>query len=64
MQVVPYDLPEPFTIKEFAGAAKIHRDLAASVVPLLKEIGIVKWVGKRGREYLYETVETTEAASL
>ena len=57
MQVVPCDLEEPFTIKEFARAAKIHRDLAASVVPLLKEIEIVKWVGKRGREYLYETIE-------
>lgn len=58
MQVVPYDLPEPFTIKEFAKAAKIHRDLAASVVPLLKEMNLVKWVGKRGREYLYEIDDT------
>lgn len=58
MQVVPYDLQEPFTIKEFAKAAKIHRDLAASVVPLLKEMDLVEWVGKRGHEYLYVANDT------
>lgn len=53
MQFVPIDIPEPFTIKEFAKAAGIRRDLAAEAVPLLVWLDILEHVGKRGREYLY-----------
>lgn len=57
MQFVPFELEEHFTVKEFAQAAGIHRDLASVTLPLLMHMGIVARVGKRGREYLYETVE-------
>lgn len=53
-QFVPYEIEEPFTIKEFAKAAGIQRDLAGVTVPLLMNMGILMRVGKRGREYIYE----------
>lgn len=57
LQLVPYELPEVFTVKEFAQAAGVHRDLAGDVLPLLVYMGLLVRVGKRGREYLYETAE-------
>lgn len=58
MQVVPCELEQDFTVKEFARAAGIHRDLAALVVPLLMHMRILVRTGRRGREYLYEAAET------
>ena len=57
MQLVPYELDDAFTVKEFADAASIHRDLASVTLPLLMHMGLVDRVGKRGREYLYEAAE-------
>ena len=57
MQFVPVEIEEPFTIKEFAKAAGIRRELAAEAVPLLYYMEILKRVGKQGREYLYEVEE-------
>lgn len=54
MQLVPYELEEAFTVKEFAQMAGIHRDLAGCVLPLLAHMQILARTGKRGREYLYE----------
>ena len=53
-QFVPYEIEEPFTVKEFAKTAGIHRELASVAVPLLMNMGILTRVGKRGREYIYE----------
>ncbi len=53
LQLVPYELEEAFTVKEFAQAAGIHRDLAGEVLPLLTHLGLLDRCGKRGREYLY-----------
>lgn len=57
MQLIPYELEDGFTVKEFAKAASIHRDLAGVVLPLLMHMGLVVRIGKRGREYLYEIAE-------
>ena len=57
MQFVPIDIAEPFTIKEFAKAAGIKRELAADAVPLLMYLDILQRTGKRGREYLYQVEE-------
>lgn len=57
MQFVPFELKDSFTVKEFAQAAGIHRDLASVALPLLMHMGIVARVGKRGREYLYEAAD-------
>lgn len=57
MQFVPYDLPEPFTAKEFAKYAKIPADLARTVLLILTDLEIVERPGKTGREYLYRIRE-------
>jgi hypothetical protein len=54
MQFVPYDLPEHFTVKEFAKAAHIKADLASVVVNILFYLGTIKRTGSKGRSYLYE----------
>lgn len=59
VQVIPHELEEPFTVKEFAKAAKIHRDLAQITLHILYHMNLVERVGKRGREYLYEVPEYT-----
>ena len=56
VQVIPYELEEEFTVKEFAQAAKIHRDLAQVTVHILHSMKLVGRTGKRGREYLYEVM--------
>lgn len=54
IQVIPYELDEPFTVKEFAKAAHIQRDLAQVTLNILYSMNLVTRPGKRGREYLYE----------
>lgn len=54
IQVIPYELEEQFTVKEFAAAAHIHRDLAQITLHILNHMNLVSRPGKRGREYLYE----------
>lgn len=53
LQFVPYGLEEPFTVKEFAQAAGIRRELSGTVLPLLTYMRLLARAGKRGREYLY-----------
>ena len=57
MQLVPEDLPEPFTAADFATAAGIPRALASTVMLLLTETGTVLRVGKQGRAWLYRLAE-------
>lgn len=56
IQVIPYELEEPFTVKEFAKAAHINRDLAQVTLHILYSMKLVNRPGKRGREYLYEVM--------
>lgn len=56
VQVIPYELNERFTAKEFAAAAHIHRDLASLTLHVLYNMKLVDRVGKKGREYLYEVL--------
>ena len=56
IQVIPYELEEPFTVKEFAKAAHIRRDLAQVTLHILYSMHLLTRPGKRGREYLYEVV--------
>ena len=57
MQFVPYDLPEPFTTKDFARHAKISVRLAQTILLILTDLEIVSRVGKQGNSYLYEVKE-------
>lgn len=53
MQFIPYDLQEPFTVKQFAKAAHIPARLSQTVINILKYVEVIEFVGKSGREYLY-----------
>jgi hypothetical protein len=57
MQLVPENLPEPFTAADFAAAAGIPRALASTVMLLLTETGTVLRVGRQGRAWLYRLAE-------
>ena len=54
MQLIPYDLPEQFTVKEFAKYAKIPVRLAGTVLLILFDLKLVDRVGKQGNRYIYE----------
>ena len=54
MQFVQFDLPEPFTSREFAKCAKIPMRLANVVLLILTDLSVVTRVGKQGNCYLYE----------
>lgn len=55
MQLVPFDLEEEFTSKEFAKAAHIPQSQATVVLNILDHLEVVVRVGKRGNAYLYRT---------
>lgn len=57
MQFVPYDLPEEFTVKEFAKAAHIPARRAQVVVHILAYVGVIEQIGKKGNAYLYQVRE-------
>lgn len=54
MMLLPAELPDTFTTKEFAKLARIPLGLAQTALLLLSELGIVTRTGKQGRSYLYE----------
>lgn len=57
LQFVPIDLPDRFTVKDFAKAAHIPARLAGTVVHILAYIGTITRVGNVGRAYLYMVSE-------
>lgn len=57
MQFVPYDLPEEFTVKEFAKSAHIPARRAQVVVHILAYVGVIEQIGKKGNAYLYQVRE-------
>lgn len=57
IQVIPYELDEPFTVKEFAKAAHISCDLAQVTLHILFCMNLVTRPGKRGHAYLYKVVQ-------
>lgn len=54
MMLLPAELPEVFTTKDFAKAAKIPVGLAQTTLLLLSELNIALRTGKQGNAYLYE----------
>ncbi len=57
MQFIPYDLQEPFTVKDFAKTVHIPVGLARTVVHILAYVEVIQQVGKQGNAYLYEVKE-------
>ncbi len=54
MMLLPADLPDAFTAREFARLAKIPVGLAQTTLLLLSELKIVLRTGKQGNAYIYE----------
>lgn len=55
-KLLPPNLPQPFTRKDFAKCAKCSTTLAARAVQVLEHTGLVAQGGKQGRAILYERV--------
>ena len=54
MMLLPAELPEVFTTRDFAKLAKIPVGLAQTTLLLLSELNVVLRTGKQGNSYLYE----------
>lgn len=57
MQLIPYDIKEPFTSAEFAKAVKIRRELAQTVLHILNYMEVIEQDGKNGRSFQYRIKE-------
>lgn len=57
MQLIPYELPEQFTVKDFAKYVKIPAKLAGMVLLIFNDLGLVSRIGKSGNSYIYEVKE-------
>lgn len=57
MQLIPYELEEPFTAGEFAKAVKIRREEAGRVLHILNYLNIIEKCGSKGRAYAYKVIE-------
>ncbi len=57
MQLIPYELTEPFTVAEFSKAVKIKNHDAQTVLHILHYLNIIERCGKNGRAYLYQVTE-------
>ena len=58
-KLLPEDLPEEFTTKDFSKCAHIPVRLAQTTLLILHDLDIVERVGKQGRSYLYRAVSYT-----
>lgn len=57
VQMVPIDIPNTFSSKEYAKAAHISVGMAQTALNILTYIGTVKRIGKKGNEILYNITE-------
>lgn len=57
MQFIPASLPDGFTSKELAKAARIPQKKASVLLNVLNETGIVRRCSKKGNSYLYQRRE-------
>ena len=57
MMLLPAELPDRFTTKEFAKLAKIPLALSQTTLLLLHELGLVLRTDKKGNSYIYELAD-------
>lgn len=57
LQLIPYELQEPFTVTEFARQVHIRKELAGIVVHILYYMEVIEREGKRGNAFLYRVKE-------
>ena len=54
MMLLPAELPDTFTAKEFAKYAHTSLSLSQTTLLLLSELSVVTRIGKEGKSYLYQ----------
>ena len=52
--LVPYELEDGFTSKDFARVCRINKSTAGLALNILNYMGMVKRTGKQGNSYIYE----------
>lgn len=57
LQLIPYELQEPFTAQEFAKAVKIRKQEAGRVLHILNYLHVVDVCQKKGNAYVYQVKE-------
>lgn len=57
LQLIPYELEEPFTTAEFARTVKIRKEEAQNVIHILHYLNIIERCGKKGRSFAYTVKE-------
>ncbi len=57
MQLIPWPLQEPFTLKDFEKAAGISHKTAENALLVLRRLNLIVRQGKSGNAYLYEIPE-------
>ena len=57
MQLIPYNLPENFLVKDYAKAAKLTPRKASTALNILSYLNIVEKIGKKGNAFVYQVVE-------
>jgi len=60
--LLPEALPEPFTNRELASAARLSPRLSQRMTYCLRKMGVVRLEGKRGRAMLYSRAPASSAA--
>lgn len=57
VQLIPYELPEPFTAREFGKAIRERNETAARVLHILNYLQVVERCENKGHAYTYRVVE-------
>lgn len=57
LQLIPYDLPEPFTVTEFGKAVKEKKQVAGVVLRILHYLNVIERCENRGKAYTYRVAE-------
>lgn len=52
-KLIPAGLPDEFTVKDFARAAKITQGIAQNSVNVLNHLNVIKRIGKKGNAFIY-----------
>lgn len=56
-QLLPPELPEPFTTADFARQTRMSRKMTGRAINVLYQIGAIQRIGKQGNAYLYRVAE-------
>lgn len=57
LQLIPYDLQEPFTVAEFASAVKERREVSGVVLRILNYLHVIERCENRGKAYTYRVTD-------